>query len=169
MRLFTFTKKTNFKYILDTMQWTFDILEKNRALMVSFLENFSVEQLNKVPEGFSNNIIWNIAHLVATQQLLTYKLSGLPMRVDTAFVDRYKKGTKANGDVSAEDIATIKSMLLTSVMQTKEDHEKGVFQTFHAYTTSTGSTLTSFEDAMAFNNYHEGIHLGYILAMKKSL
>jgi hypothetical protein len=151
------------------MQWTFDILEKNRKLMASFLDKFSVEQLNTVPEGFNNNIIWNIAHLVATQQLLTYKLSGLPMRVDEAFVEAYRKGTKANGMVSAEDIATIKSMLFSSVEQTKEDYNNGVFKSYNAYTTSTGSTLTSFEDAMAFNNYHEGIHLGYILAMKKSL
>jgi len=151
------------------MNWTFDILEKNRALMASFLDHFSVEQLNKVPEGFNNNIIWNIAHLIATQQLLTYKLSGLPMRVDEAFVDTYRKGTKANGVVSADDIATIKSMLFSSVEQTKTDYANGLFKTFNAYTTSTGSTLTSFEDAMAFNNYHEGIHLGYILAMKKSL
>lgn len=151
------------------MNWTFDILEKNRALMASFLEKFSVEQLNKVPEGFNNNIIWNVAHLVATQQLLTYKLSGLPMRVDETFVETYKKGTKANGMVSAKDIATIKSMLFSSVEQTKEDYNNGVFKSYNAYTTSTGSTLTSFEDAMAFNNYHEGIHLGYILAMKKSL
>lgn len=151
------------------MNWTFDILEKNRTLMASFLEKFSVEQLNKIPEGFNNNIIWNVAHLVATQQLLTYKLSGLPMRVDEAFVEMYRKGTKANGMVSTEDIATIKSMLFSSVKQTKEDYNNGVFKSYNAYTTSTGSTLTSFEDAMAFNNYHEGIHLGYILALKKSL
>lgn len=151
------------------MQWTFDILEKNRKLMASFLDKFSVEQLNTVPEGFNNNIIWNIAHLVATQQLLTYKLSGLPMRVDEAFVETYRKGTKANGVLSAEDIATIKSMLFSSVEQTKADYANGLFKEFNAYTTSTGSTLTSFEDAMAFNNFHEGIHLGYILAMKKSL
>jgi hypothetical protein len=151
------------------MNWTFDILEKNRKLMVSFLENYSVEQLNEVPKGFNNNIIWNIAHLIATQQLLTYKLSGIPMRVDEAFVETYKKGTKTVAYVSAEEIAQIKELLFSSVEQTKEDYAIGMFKAYNAYTTSTGSTLTSFEDAMAFNNYHEGIHLGYILAMRKGI
>lgn len=151
------------------MNWTFDILEKNRKLMVSFLENYSVEQLNQVPNGFNNNIIWNIAHLIATQQLLTYKLSGIPMRVNETFVETYKKGTKTEAYVSAEEIAKIKELLFSSVEQTKEDYANGVFKAYNAYTTSTGSTLTSFEDAMAFNNYHEGIHLGYILAMRKGI
>ncbi|NQX86645.1 MAG: DinB family protein [Flavobacteriaceae bacterium] len=149
------------------MQWTFDILEKNRKLMASFLDNFSVAQLNRIPEGFNNNMIWNIAHVIATQQLLTYKLSGIEMTVDSNFVKRYKKGTQPENLVSVDAIAAIKSMLFSSVEQTKIDYAKDIFQTFELYTTSTGSTLRSFEDAMAFNNFHEGIHLGYVLAMKK--
>jgi hypothetical protein len=31
------------------------------------------------------------------------------------------------------------------------------------------STLTNVEEAIEFNNFHEGIHLGYILAMKNSI
>jgi hypothetical protein len=33
-------------------------------------------QLNIVPDGFNNSIAWNIAHILVTQQLLHYKLSG---------------------------------------------------------------------------------------------
>jgi hypothetical protein len=29
-------------------------------------------------EGYSNNLIWNIAHIIVVQQMLVYKLSGLP-------------------------------------------------------------------------------------------
>ncbi len=35
--------------------------------------------------------------------------------------------------------------------------------------TSAGIRLESVEDAIAFNNFHEGIHLGYVMALKKAL
>ncbi len=68
------------------MDWAFDITVKNRQIMASFLDSFSLEELNKVPKEFNNNIIWNIAHLVVTQQLLTYNLSGLPMLISDEMV-----------------------------------------------------------------------------------
>jgi len=44
------------------------ILAHNRALYARFLKSFSLEQLNTVPEGFNNNIIWNVTHALVTQQ-----------------------------------------------------------------------------------------------------
>lgn len=151
------------------MDWTFDVVLKSRKIMSSFLDAFSLEDLNKVPEKFNNNLIWNIAHLVVTQQLLTYSLSGLPMQVSDELVEKYKKGSMVDGNVSQEEINEIKGLLLSTIEKTKEDYENGVFNSFQPYTTSTNSTLKSFEEAMEFNNFHEGIHLGYILALKKSL
>jgi hypothetical protein len=57
------------------------------------IQGYTLEQL-KVPEGFNNNIIWNIAHVIVTQQILVYKLSGLPMIVTDEMVEKYRKGTK---------------------------------------------------------------------------
>jgi hypothetical protein len=39
------------------------------------LAGYTLEQLNKIPEGYNNNLIWNIAHVVVVQQMLVYKLS----------------------------------------------------------------------------------------------
>ena len=59
----------------------FDISLKNRNILNTFFEKCSLEELNKIPEGFNNNVIWNIAHVVVTQQLLVYDMSGLPMLI----------------------------------------------------------------------------------------
>lgn len=50
------------------MDWAFDISIKNRKLLESILENYSLKQLNMIPKGFSNNLIWNIGHIIVTQQ-----------------------------------------------------------------------------------------------------
>lgn len=151
------------------MNWTIDITRKNRRLLEKFIDNLSLEMLNKVPEGFKNNIIWNIAHLIVTQQLLVYKLSGLEGLLSDAMITEFRKGTKTERDLNQAEVDTIKSLLFSPLDQTETDYNNGVFKTFNAYTVSTGSTLTNVDEAMSFNNFHEGIHLGYILALKKSL
>jgi hypothetical protein len=151
------------------MDWAFDIAIKNRKLLESFIENHSLEALNKVPAGFNNNIIWNIAHTIVTQQLLVYKLSGLPMLVSEDMVDVYKKGTKTERDLSQAEVEIVKGLLFSTIEKTKEDYDNKIFQSYDEYTVSTKSTLSNVEEALDFNNFHEGIHLGYILALRKSL
>ncbi len=151
------------------MQHILEITRTNRRLMQKILDNYSLDQVNKVPEGFKNNLIWNIAHVVVTQQLLVYKLSGLPMMVNDEMVNTFKKGTKTEGEVSPEEVDKIKALLFSTLDQTEKDLEAGIFKNFQEYPTSTGFVLKSLEDAINFNNFHEGIHLGYVLALKKAL
>ncbi len=151
------------------MQHPLEITRTNRRLLEKILDSHSLEQLNKVPEGFKNNLIWNIAHVVVTQQLLVYKLSGLPMMADDEMVNTFKKGTKTEGVVPQEEVDKIKALLFSTLDQTEKDIEAGIFKNFQEYPTSTGFVLKSLEDAINFNNFHEGIHLGYVLALKKAL
>jgi len=151
------------------MDWAFDIAIKNRKLLDSFIENHTLEELNKVPEGFNNNIIWNIAHTIVTQQLLVYNLSGLPMLLSEEMVAAYRKGTKTERDVSQDEVNLVKGLLFSTIEKTKADYDCKNFQSYIEYTVSTKSTLSNVEEAIDFNNFHEGIHLGYILALRKSL
>lgn len=148
------------------MEFTFDITLKNRKGLLQFLETLSLTQLNKVPTGFNNNIFWNCKHIVVTQQLLVYGLSNLPMLVSNEDVALYRKGTKPVTAVSEADVVTLKKELFTTLEQTELDYKAGLFKTYTAYTVTTKSTLTNVEEAIAFNNFHEGIHLGVILALK---
>ena len=127
------------------MDWAFDITLKNRIIMDAFLNEFSLKELNKVPQGFSNNLIWNIAHLIVTQQLLTYNLSGLPMLISDNMIEKYRKGTKTGGDVFQEEINQIKELLFSTLEKTKEDYQKGLFKNYNEYTVSTKSTITNIE------------------------
>jgi len=151
------------------MDWAFDIAIKNRKLLENFIENHTLEELNKVPKGFNNNIIWNIAHTIVTQQLLVYNLSGRPMLLSEEMVAAYRKGTKTERDLSQDEVNLVKGLLFSTIEKTKEDYDNKFFQSYTEYTVSTKSTLSNVEEAIDFNNFHEGIHFGYILALRKSL
>ena len=151
------------------MDYTFDITLKTRAIFKNFLETYNLDQLNKIPEGFSNTIYWNIKHIVITQQLLTYSLSGLPTLISEAEIEAFRKGSKAEAKATNEDVELLKKQLFSTVEQTQKDYKKGKFTEFTSYTVSTKSVLSTIDEALEFNNFHEGIHLGYILAMKKTI
>ncbi|MCP4054284.1 MULTISPECIES: DinB family protein [Mesoflavibacter] len=151
------------------MDFAFDTTLKSRKFLKDLLENLTLEQLNKVPEGFNNNIIWNVAHTIVTQQLLVYNLSAIPMIISDELVEMYRKGTKVERDVTQAEVDLIKGLLFSTIEKTKEDYENRIFQTYHEYTVTTKSTLTNVDEAIAFNNFHEGIHLGYVLALKRCI
>jgi len=151
------------------MNFTRTITHKNRIILKRFLAETSLADLNKVPEGFSNNIIWNIAHILVTQQLLIYKLSGLPMHVSEEMVSKYRNKTKPEGDVTQNEVDEINDLLESLLLQTEKDIAADIFKTYTEYTVSLGTTLTNVQEAIEFNNFHEGIHLGYILALRKAI
>lgn len=149
------------------MQKHFDILIKTRQLLLKITEHLSMEQLNKIPQGFKNNIAWNIAHLAVTQQLLCYKLSGLNCLVSEEMIADFQKGTAPNQPILKEEFEAIKTQFLQLPLQLEEDYNKGIFKNYSEYKTSVNITLNSVEDGIMFNTYHEGIHLGIILQLMK--
>ena len=41
------------------------------------------------------------------------------------------------------------------------------FQNTHSYKTSTGFVIDTMEKAIIFNNFHESLHLGVIMSIRK--
>ncbi|WP_445735362.1 DinB family protein [Mariniflexile sp.] len=152
------------------MHFTLDVLPNTRKSFHKIIENTSLEDLNKIPKGFNNNIIWNIGHIVVTQQLLAYKLSGLPMMISDGLVGKYRKDTKPEAAVSQEEVNEIKDLLFTTIEKTKADYSNDVFKDYNAYTVSTtGNTLTHINEAFEFILFHEGIHWGYVMALLRAV
>lgn len=151
------------------MEKIFDITIKNRKILYKILKRTPPELLFEIPEGYRNNIWWNIAHVVATQQILMYKLSNLPPRIDDSLIQKFRKGTLPDTNPTDEEIDHIAAFLLSTAEWAQEDYENGVFKEYNEYKTSTKVTLRNVEDALAFNLYHEGLHLGVILSLEKIL
>ena len=86
-----------------------------RNSLLKIMETRSYEEIVKIPDNFKNSIFWNIAHLLVTQQLLCYRLSGLDLTIDEDLVGKYGKGAIATSEVSIEDINYVRANLLISV------------------------------------------------------
>ncbi|MDB4088219.1 DinB family protein [Flavobacteriales bacterium] len=144
----------------------FNHLLATRNNFIRLIDSLTTEQLNIIPARYSNNIIWNFAHNIVTQQLLCYKLASNEMYIDDEIVDNYRKGSKPTGVVTEKEISDLKKLSLELVSKMEIDLKSKDFN-YNSYTTSYNVTLNSIDDAIKFNNVHEGLHLGYAMAMKK--
>jgi hypothetical protein len=161
------TENDYFYQKIRKMNQTFDINVTSRNIVSKFLSGYTLEQLNAIPDGYSNNLIWNIGHIIVTQQLLVYKISDLPMMISNELVEKYKKGTKPEHIATQTEVDEMKSLLFETINQTKVDYDKQTFENYKEYPTSTGFTLKSVEDALVFNNFHEGLHIGIMMSIRK--
>lgn len=142
-------------------------LKKTRIFLLDIIKDLTAEQLNNIPTGFNNNIIWNLGHLIASQQGLCYSRAGINYVVDEQFFNAYKAQTKPNGFVSKEDIQNIKELLISTLETLEQDYNKEIFSGYTSYTTRYDIRLDTIDDAINFLVFHEGLHMGYIMAMKK--
>lgn len=140
-----------------------------RQNFLSLIDGLPPEALNRIPNGFNNNLIWNLGHMIATQQLLCYGLSGTPFRASEELIAAFRKGTRPKRQYSHQETEEIKVLAISAIDTFEQDWEADAFGPFTAYPTSFGLTLHNLEEAIAFNAAHEALHLGYAMALKKAL
>ncbi|WP_295712534.1 DinB family protein [Mucilaginibacter sp.] len=146
-----------------------ELIRGPRELALNQVKDLTLEQLNHVPQGFNNNIIWNIAHMISGQQGIFYTRAGLPVIVDDKYYTPYRPETKPTTFVGAEDVAIIKELFLSTIDQLETDVNNNLFVNYPTWSTRYGTTVNSVETALAFLPFHEGLHFGYMMALKRVL
>ncbi|MES1217318.1 MAG: DinB family protein [Bacteroidota bacterium] len=142
-------------------------IRKTRKFLLAGIGDLTIEQLNKVPAGFNNNIIWNTGHLVAAQQGLCYTRASLSTVVDENFMLSYKSGSKPERFIDAHEFEIIKQYLFSTLDQLESHLDKKIFGGYTPWTTRYGVEIKSIDNAVDFLSFHEGLHLGTINSLKR--
>ena len=90
-----------------------DLIRKIRSKAIELIGGLSITELNKIPTGFNNNIIWNLGHLVAAQEGIFYLRGKLEPTFEQDFFNSFKNGSKPDHMMLAEEIEKIKSLLFS--------------------------------------------------------
>ncbi len=149
------------------MKFIFEAIEQVRTNSWKAIEGYSEEQLNLTPEGHSNNIAWNLGHMVASQQGLCYRLSGVPLLLPDSFIALYKKDSSPKNWTKPADMKEIRNYFELTSAAFSNDYEAKKFTHYTEYKTSFGITLKTFEEALIFNYGHENLHFGVLLNLRK--
>ena len=142
-------------------------LRKIRQFTLATIEGLTETQFNQIPEGYNNNIVWNLAHMIAAEQGVCYLRSGIPTVVPEEFYHAYKPGSKPQNTVPEAEIESIKMLLLSSIDKLEQDLDAQTFDGYTPWATRYGVEMNNINDALNFLPFHEGMHLGYIMALKR--
>jgi hypothetical protein len=144
-----------------------ETIKKVRTFLLASIKDLTAGQLNKIPAGFNNNIIWNLGHMVAAQQGICYKRAGLQAMISDEFWEKYRSGSKPEGIVDEAEIDYIKQVFFTSLDQLNADYDKDIFSGYTAWTTRYDVEIANIDDALSFVPFHEGLHSGVIGTLRK--
>ncbi|MEX2584270.1 MAG: DinB family protein [Gemmatimonadota bacterium] len=149
------------------MESAIELLRQTRPILLRLMDGLSEAQLLEIPHGFRNNILWNVGHVVVSQQGLHYRMSGLDQYVSDEQVAQFRKGSDPADWKETPDVGLVKKQLTELADRLMDDYRAGRFTRYQEYPTSTGPVLRSIGDAIAFNNYHEGYHTGIVMAQRR--
>ena len=146
-----------------------NLIRKTRSRALEIISGLSISELNKIPAGFNNNILWNLGHLIAAQEGIFYIRAKLELTIEQEFFDSFRNGSRPEREFNAVEIENIKSLLFSSLDRFESDLGKNLFDNYPSWTTGTGIEINSIEDALNFLLFHEGLHLGHIMSYKRIL
>jgi len=146
------------------MKIIFDTQKFSRTRITELMDGLTVEQLNKIPDGLNTNIIWNVGHILVS---FMYKRTGLPFTINSDIIEKFKSGTEVKTDITQEEINYLKSKLLDTLEQLKNDFYNDKIKQFDSFTTKRGVEINSVNSALSFHTFHEGVHLGWIWTIRK--
>lgn len=146
-----------------------DRIKKTRSYLLEPLRHLSTEQWNIIPHGFSNNIAWNLGHMVAVQQGICYIKSDLPTMVGDTFMQAYKPGSRPAHFTGPEEIEQIKSFFFSTLDQLETDLRMQRFQLYNKWNSRYDIEVSNIQEALAILIYHEGLHSGVIAGIKYSI
>jgi hypothetical protein len=149
------------------MTQAIETIVQPRIKVVEIVKQLTIEELNHVPAGFNNNIIWNLGHMVAAQQGICYKRAGLDTIVGEDFFNTYKPGTKPEKFLDAAELEKIIGLLSSTITQLEADLKTDMFANYTSFITRYGIGLNTITEAVNFLPFHEGLHIGAIVALGK--
>jgi hypothetical protein len=144
-------------------------IKQTRKNFIRLIEESTAEELNRIPAGFNNNMIWNFGHIIASQQILCYKLAGIAPKIDPQYILDYQKGTKPEKFIESEEINFLKGLMLSTIDELADDLKNDVFVNYNSMVTSYGVELKNTADAVQFFPVHDAFHYGCASSIKKAL
>jgi hypothetical protein len=144
-------------------------IQKFREHLNKQIESLTGQQLNHIPDGYHNNIVWNLGHMISAQQTMCYVRAGLSVVVDERFYTPYLSGTRPEKFIDEQEIRMVKDLFITAIDRLQADLEKNIFENYSPSVMIPkvyGFEVNNIDEAIEYLLYHDGLHTGCIMSLK---
>lgn len=151
-----------------TQQYIVHCIEVARRSFIELIEGLSLEQINRVPEGFNNNIAWNFGHISVSALALAFKTSAVKPSIEIPYFKKYGKNTKPEEAIDAQELQALKDYAISAIGMIKESMINNEFTgaSVTPYTTTTyGIPMTDIDEIIATIGMHDSLHYGIAKAI----
>lgn len=147
-------------------QLLFDQMKLIRKMTLHEFKHVTEEQADVIPEGFRNNIRWNLGHIYVVQHALLHHYGGIELEMDKRFQQYFSPNTSPDDWEGTPP----------SLNEIKEKLEKQVEEIEVALKGKLGDTAkepflrqNNVGQIFSFTFYHEGLHVTAVKDYKRIL
>ncbi|WP_047152088.1 DinB family protein [Aneurinibacillus tyrosinisolvens] len=147
----------------------FKQLEFIRSRTLSAVEGVNENVIDAIPDGFNNNIRWNLGHLYLVSERFSFHFAQEPMELPGYFPDLFGGGTKpSEWNAQPPSMNELTQMLreqpgrIQAVLKNRLNEEVA-----KPFTTGSGLTLNTIGEFVNFTLYHEGMHFNTVNILKR--
>jgi uncharacterized damage-inducible protein DinB len=142
----------------------FKQFELTRGSFLKNIEGITAEQASVQPEGFNNNIHWNIGHVLTVAEQFMMGFPKKSNHLPANYIELFGNGTRPSewtGDVPSVDV--LRDQLKAQLGRIKEVPAS----TLNEKLKKPFLGLETFGELANMALFHEAYHLGQIHAMRK--
>lgn len=138
-----------------------------RGYLLQSADGLNEEQLLKIPEGFNNNILWNIGHSITDNCSMLYPPTGQEMPVPPGYLEWFQPGTNPHDWAETPDASDVLRLGRELLNKLVDDCTADRMEVYEPMPLDDGVVLTDIAQAIAHCNIHEAMHLGVIMSIRK--
>lgn len=155
--------------MIDLKEFLFNQLKVIRSNTINAVKELSESQADSVPEGFNNNIRWNLGHVYLVQERFAFGFIPEPILMPDGFTDLFGRDTKPSE-------WKVQPPTLPELIQLLEDQTSRIQEKLNnrldevvakPFTMPSGLTLKTIGEFLTFSMYHEGMHVQTIKMLKR--
>lgn len=148
----------------------FKHMETVRGLTLKAISELTEEEADRIPEGFNNNIRWNLGHVTFIQERVTLQLFGEQMEVPKLYKLLFAPGTSPkNWQFPAPSLKELEKVMseqtnrIQNVLSGRLDEKLD-----SAFTNGIGLTFETIGECLLFTLYHEAYHMHAINQIRRT-